>query len=326
LLVELLRRVGLTAIADGIRQVGWGFAAILAVSAVRIGARAAAWRLCFARGERPRFPEAFAAGLCAEAAGSLTPLGVLASEPMRAAAVRRRVAFARAFTAVVVENFFYSLSVALVIAAGMIALLFAFELPARMRLASELSLGVMIAVAALMVAIVALAGHRLPRTADPEPPAEPGRWPGLVRRRLRELDRRARTALEATRGRVGSVLGAEAVFHAGGVAEAYVTLWLLAGAPPSLLAAFILESVNRAINVVFRFVPLRVGVDEAGTAAFAQAIGLDVPTGVTLALVRKARVLVWSAAGVVLLLRQGLGTRRLLDDPEVRAALARSEP
>ena len=50
-----------------------------------------------------------------------------------------------------------------------------------------------------------------------------------------------------------------------GLAEVYVVLWLLAGEPPSVLHAFILESAGRVINVLFRFVPLRVGVDENGS-------------------------------------------------------------
>jgi len=57
----------------------------------------------------------------------------------------------------------------------------------------------------------------------------------------------------------------ETAFHAAGVAEIYLTLWLLAAPRPSLFTAFLLESVNRVITVVFKNRPLRVGVDEAGT-------------------------------------------------------------
>ena len=67
------------------------------------------------------------------------------------------------------------------------------------------------------------------------------------------------------------------------------------------------------IQVVFKFVPLRLGVDEAGTAVFTQVLGLGSQTGVTLAIVRKARVLFWTAAGAVLLL-EGRPVRR----PETR--------
>jgi hypothetical protein len=79
-----------------------------------------------------------------------------------------------------------------------------------------------------------------------------------------------------------------------------------------VLAAFVLETANRIVNVVFRFVPLRVGVDEAGSAIIARVLGLGTTVGVTLAVVRKARVLCWSAVGIVLMLRRGLTPRRLV--------------
>jgi hypothetical protein len=51
-------------------------------------------------------------------------------------------------------------------------------------------------------------------------------------------------------------------------------------------------------------------VDEAGSAVAAEALGFAAAAGVTLAIVRKARVLCWTAAGVALLLRRGFGGSR----------------
>src|SRR5262249_16991751 len=110
----------------------------------------------------------------------------------------------------------------------------------------------------------------------------------------------------ASRGQLGIVLTCEIVFHIASVAETFVTLWLLTGST-SLLAAFIFDSFQRVVNVAFRVVPLRVGVDEAGTALVAHALGLDPAAGVTLALVRKARILTWTGVGLGLLIRRGVG-------------------
>src|SRR5207245_8014771 len=90
--------------------------------------------------------------------------------------------------------------------------------------------------------------------------------------------------------------------------EVYLTLWLLGGAPPSVVTSFIFEAVNRLITVVFKFVPLRLGVDEAGTAGFARIIGFGAGAGLSLAIVRKVRVLFWSASGGLLLVRKGIGS------------------
>jgi len=93
------------------------------------------------------------------------------------------------------------------------------------------------------------------------------------------------------------------------VAEVYVTLALLAGRAPTVLEAFLFEGANRAITVAFKFVPMRLGVDEMGTGLFAEALRYGTATGVALAIVRRARILVWTAAGLALLGRRGLRAR-----------------
>jgi hypothetical protein len=322
LLVVLVRRVGVDAIAAGARQVGWGFLLIVAIAGLRLLVRAAAWRLCLDPADAARVPlrHAFAAGLCAEAVGSLTPLGLIGSEPAKAAWVRDAIPFGRAMAAVAIENVLYSISVAVMIAAGTVALLLSFNLPEGLRAASELSLALIVGVLVALVTAVWLAARRL-SLVGALVERLPGARGGVAGTRIRHLERRAHDAVRLTRGRLWPITTLEALFHVGGVAEAYVTVWMLTGAPPTLLAAFILETANRIVNVVFRFVPLRVGVDEAGTAIVARVLAFGTTVGVTLAVVRKARVLCWSLAGVVLMLRRGLTPRALS-----REDLAASEP
>ena len=76
--------------------------------------------------------------------------------------------------------------------------------------------------------------------------------------------------------------------------------------------------MNRLITVIFKFIPMQVGVNEAGTALVTQVLGLGASTGVTLGIVRKVRMLFWSSAGIVLLVRKGLSARRILEDSELR--------
>ena len=88
-------------------------------------------------------------------------------------------------------------------------------------------------------------------------------------------------------------------------------LWLRSGAPPSVLHAFILESAGRVINVAFRFVPMRVGVEEVGAEAAASVLGLATGTGVLLGLTRKLPVLIWTAVGVAVIAKRGMSLRTL---------------
>jgi hypothetical protein len=107
-----------------------------------------------------------------------------------------------------------------------------------------------------------------------------------------------------------TVVAAVSAFLVFSFAETYLTLWLVTGVS-SPLAAFVLDTVNRVINVVFLMVPLRVGVAETGSGLIASAIGLTRASGVSLALVAKGRILVWAGVGLMLiLLRQKAEGRR----------------
>ena len=98
--------------------------------------------------------------------------------------------------------------------------------------------------------------------------------------RMRELEAQIYSFASRHTQALPALAAAEIGFHALGVAEVYLTLWLL-NAPTSILTAFLFESANRLITVVFKVVPLRLGVDEAGTAAFARIVGLAAKTGLS---------------------------------------------
>ena len=100
-----------------------------------------AWRLCLDPPHTLRLRDAFAAVVCGDAIGNLTPLGPLVGEPAKAAFVRGRVALAPAVTALAIENVLYTLSAAAMIAAGMVALLLRFQIPAQVRGIGELAIG-----------------------------------------------------------------------------------------------------------------------------------------------------------------------------------------
>ena len=89
-------------------------------------------------------------------------------------------------------------------------------------------------------------------------------------------------------------------FHLAGVAEIFVTMKLI-GADLTFATAFLMESVNRALNIIFLFVPAMVGVDELGTRELAKVLGFDGTFGVALAIIRKIRMFFWIAVGLIFL-------------------------
>jgi hypothetical protein len=304
LLVWVIARVGPGEIAADVRQVGWGIGAVIAIGGLRFLVRAAAWRLCLDDPSSLSIRDAFEAVVCGDAVGNLTPLGPLVGEPAKAAFVRGRVPLAPAVAALAIENVLYTLSAAAMIAAGMIALLLVFELPsdstgALMRTVGEIAIAATIGLFAVALWLLWRQPALVSRALGLAPP---------LRRhasRIRELELEIYSFASRRPGRLAPLAAAEIGFHALGVVEAYLTLWLL-GAQASLMTAFLFETVNRLVTVVFKFVPLRLGVDEAGTAAFATLIGVAAETGLSLAIVRRVRVLFWAAAGGLLLVRRGV--------------------
>jgi len=303
LLAWVVRAVGVAEIVADVRQVGWGLAIVIIFGGLRFLLRAAAWRLCLDPPHTLRLRDAFAAVICGDAIGNLTPLGPLVGEPAKAAFVRGRVALTPALTALAIENLLYTLSAAAMIAAGMVALLLRFQLPANVR-------GVGEAAVAGTVALFLVALWMLWRQ-----PALVSRALGIARplrrhaERVRQLEEDIYTFASRHRGALPGLAAAEIGFHVLGVTEMYLTLWLLNVGGPLLLNAFLFETANRLITVVFKVVPLRLGVDEAGTAWFATLIGLPYKTGLALAIIRKARMLFWAVAGGILLVREGLSGR-----------------
>jgi hypothetical protein len=115
---------------------------------------------------------------------------------------------------------------------------------------------------------------------------------------MREVERQIYAVPQWPIGRILHVLSWEAAFHVAAVAEVWVVLEALVP-DVSLADAFLLESAGRFVTVAFKFVPYRLGIDEAGSGAVATVIGFAPAVGVTLALVRRLRIIVLNAVGLI---------------------------
>jgi hypothetical protein len=61
---------------------------------------------------------------------------------------------------------------------------------------------------------------------------------------------------------------------------------------------------------------MRVGVDEAGSGMLSKVLGLTQPVGVTLAVIRKGRDIVWTSIGVILILKRGFSLRGVEEEKD----------
>ena len=290
LFIYTLQTAGLAEILRQLRQVGFGFAGVLALSAVRMAVRAKAWSLCVEHGERFTFTQAFRAFVAGDAIGNLTPLGPLASEGTKALLSGRSIPASAAFSSVVLENVFYSISVAVMVVVGTLAFLLGYR-PTNAALTISLTLGAAAIASILMVWWLLSSQPRLLSRF-------------LTHAAIRDAEDRVFRFAAARRDRVAQILALEFSFHAAAVLEIYFLLMLLAGGGGErmLLNALVLGTVERLITIAFKFVPLRLGVDHIGAGSVAGLLGIGAATGITIATVRTARNLTWAAAGLTLLL------------------------
>lgn len=307
LFAYFVRRAGVGEIAAGIQRLGLGFILVLAISSLRYVVRALAWVRCVERPHRLPFRDAVAARLMGDALGNIIPFASVAvSEPSKAVFVKNRLPLLVGLSALAIENIFYALSVALFIFAGTATLLLSFSLPKALRYAS---------IGALVTTLVIIpAGYLLLRSQSKFLSGalkffgRRGISPKLVAKltpRVQTLEERVFGFYNRNQQSFFSIFALDMCFHLAGVAEIYTTLSFISPIAPTLRQAFILESVNRIINVAFKFIPLRAGVDEGGTGQVSKVLGFTRDIGVTLAIIRKGRDIFWSAVGLLLIWKRG---------------------
>ena len=323
-----LREAGVGTVADDIGELGWTFGLVIVLSGLRFAARALAWLRCLPPGHGLGLRNLLPAFVAGDAVANLTPLSLVAGEPVKVLYLQDRAPLGRTVPALAVETLFYTLSMVVVVGAGAVALVMMVQPPASEWLLYGLPLATLV----LFVAGAHWLIWNRVRAAS-----APLRW--LARRgvatalleraadRARDAESRVHRDYPRTWPRVLLVASLEMSFHALAVAEAYVVLSVIGARTPTLVEVFVFEAVNRLVNVIFKVVPLRIGVDQAGTAAVAALLGFGETTGVTLATTRTARMLVWMAAGMAVLARRGLSPRKLAAEkpgPATVTVMARS--
>ena len=313
LFAYFVSRAGVGEIFYRIQLLGAGFLLILAVSSIRYVVRALAWIRCIERPHRLPFRDAFAARIMGDALGNIIPfVSVAVSEPSKAVFVKDRVPLLVGLSGLAIENIFYALSVAVFIFTGTATLLLTFSLPKPLRYASIGALTATVIIIPLAYLVIRSQARFISGALGFL------QHRGIARKWMEKLKPRAQSLEERVYGFYAhsersfiSIFALDCCFHLAGVVEVFITLSFISPVAPTLTQAFILESVNRVINVAFKFIPLRAGVDEGGTGQVSKVLGFARGIGETLAIVRKGRDIFWSAIGLMLIWKRGFSLRGL---------------
>lgn len=298
--------VGVNEIISGITRIGIsGFTAILLIYFARLLARAIAWKLSVNEPYKLSIFDTTQAVIIGEALSSMIPLGILVSGTAKAVAVRRRVPFVAALSSVATENLFYSFGTGLFIAFGAFAFLKTFDLAEGWILTIDVLIGLIFALIIFGFIVIIRQWHFA--SAICQKLYEKGIFTKILaegRLQVREFENLIYGFYRQYPHRFLPIFLLQIIFHALGVFEIWFILTKISNVAPTFYTSFLLESISRVITVVFKLIPFVIGVDEAGAKFVTETLALGAGIGVTLAIIRKGRILFWTAIGIIMILKR----------------------
>ena len=303
--------VGVDEIVGNIQQFGLaGFAVILGIYFLRICCRAGAWTMSVYEPYNLRMKDAVSAVIIGEAMSSMIPLGILISGTTKAVAVRKRIPLVVGLSSVATENLFYSFMTSIFLIAGAFTLLKTFNLDQGWVMTIDVLIASICVVLVFLALLVIKQWHFASETC--EWIYQKGFLHGLLehgRYQVRLFENFIYGFYRQFPNRFIPICLIEVVFHLLGILEVWFILSRIASA--DLLSAFLLESVSRLITIVFKLIPFVIGVDEAGAQFVAETVAIGAGIGVTLAVIRKGRILFWTAVGLALIVKRGLSVKAI---------------
>jgi len=305
--------VGLREIADNIENFDiFGFLVILAIYAVRILMRSLAWKLSVYEPYSLTLRDTVPAVIIGEAMSSMIPLGILISGTAKAVAVRKKLPLVVGLSSVATENLFYSFTTSLFLILGALTIVRSYTLDEGTTITIDVLIGAIVLVVIFLLLLIIRQWHFASETC--EWMYQKGWFSHLLehgRLQVRLFENLIYGFYRRYPRRFLPICLFETAFHVLGVIEVWFILSRLISSSGHFLNAFLLESVSRLITIVFKLIPFLVGVDEAGAQFIAETVAIGAGVGITLAIIRKGRILFWTAIGIVLIVRRGLTLREI---------------
>jgi uncharacterized protein (TIRG00374 family) len=299
--------VGLDAIVDSLRKIGWlGFLLIVLLNGIRHVLRAVNMYYAVPEAERSfSIQNAFAARLAGETINTIAFTGPFLGDAAKAAMLNRKTSGEQSATAVIVDEIIYYISSLVLILAGAVVVLWAYGTGMALNL---------ILIGLIAFSFLVFAGTLWVVRKDIKPISwvikKAGkRWfvPNyLVRKRDEIYDVECNVIkFHDERPRAFALItGITLLTHFLSVLEAYWAMQML-GLPVTAANAFIVESLTKAVNFVFFLIPGTIGAYEGGNSLILSSLGYGAGAGVALALVRRGGILFWTFIGGLILLFRG---------------------
>lgn len=315
LFVYFVATVGYEEILRGIGRIGIdGFLILSLIYLLRLLSRAIAWKLSVYAPYKLELRDTLPAVIIGEAMSTMVPLGILISGTAKAVAVRKKVPLVVGLSSVATENLFYSMITGLFMVLGGFAFLRSFDLADGWRFTIDVLIVVIFALIILGIVMILRQWHfaseiceKLYQKGWGKVFLEKGRmhvrlFENLIYGFYRKYPRRFLP-----------IVLLQITFHLLGILEVWFVLSRISSALPSVFTSFLLESISRVILTTFKLIPFVIGVDEAGAQFVTETLALGAGIGVTLAIIRKGRSVLWALIGILLVAKQGLSLKQITE-------------
>lgn len=302
LLVVLVLRTGTATVVHQVRAIGWGFALILVLGGVGHLIKTWAWRLTFGcEIGNVSFARTFGLRLISEAIAILGLPGQVIGEAARVSLLGSDVPIANSISSVTLDRGLYIVTSAIVTVGGMVAALLLVPLSRMWR---WYALVFAFGAATLLVASAVAIQKRWPVFSGAARALGRLTWMKGWLTGKQAVIQSAEGNLFEFYHKTPRVFWHSLVLnlscHGTAILEVYILL-LLMGAQRGLLIAFVLEALTKLVNVVGALNPGNVGTFEGGNMIIARLFHISSAAGLTMALCRRARILIWAAIGALCL-------------------------
>ncbi len=308
LLIWLIQHVGAGLILDYLKKLGWNFIPFMAVSFLTYILFTFSWGT-FLKGHRYtiKFWRLFMLKVTGEAVNTMNPLGFGGGDPVRILLMKKDIPMAESTASVVVDRTLTSIAMILFMIIGIFIAFWKFQLPPSLQWGFPISLIFMGALTyywykrqhegVFQFLVQCLTKLKLKKN-----------WSPATLEKLKEIDRYISEFYTHHKKAFYLSFFLQFVCRILGVLEIYLAAYFL-DTPFSFVGAYLLASVTVIINLIFVFIPGSVGVLESSYAGIFMLMGQNPAIGTSIGILRRIRVVFWSALGLYYIYHQDRRTR-----------------
>ena len=293
--------VDLLLVADLLVKLGYGFVIILVLYTGVTWADTIAWKNNFKEEESRQFSlwNLWCIRQTGEAYNSITPLGTLGGEPIKAQLLKERhgISIKQGIASQVIARTTFLIALILFFIPGIFFTLQSSIISEELKMTSLFAMAVFTAliILFLMFQITGVLG-KLVNWVSKKPF---GKKMGIFLDKLNQLDQNISSYYKHNLTRALTSVSYAFVGWVIGLIELYVTLYFL-GYDLSIVDLWIIEALAQLIRNASFFIPLSIGAQEGGLLLIFTALGMPGTLGITVSFVRRIKELFWVCLGLAI--------------------------